>query len=463
MEERDIKCSSKEHQEINAISYCCNCDVYMCNKCENFHSNLLKNHKVFNIDYYLKKNFTGFCNEDNHKNEYEYFCKTHNTLCCVACIAKIKNKNNGKHADCVIYNIDEIINDKKKIMNDNIKYLKEISAKIQESINDVKHLFERMTDNKENLKMKVQKCFTKIRNVLNIREGELLSEIDEIYEKAFLKENMIREFEKLPRKISSLLEKGNMVQKEYSDKKKILLINECIQIENNIKDINLINENITKFKNSSNISISFSPNENEMNENIEKFKNFGKIKKIDFISAFANSNIIKNDINKQNCIVNWIKEKINKQFLEMKLIFKMTENGTDGKSFHRFCDKKGPTLILIKTTKNKIFGGFTPLNWENNGKSKIDESNQTFIFSLNLNKKFDMINPNRKAIQGFSVDYGPNFGDYDLGLKNSLKEGMTYANSSCNYLSNNKLELTGGNGDNDTFQTEEFEVYQVIY
>ena len=200
-----------------------------------------------------------------------------------------------------------------------------------------------------------------------------------------------------------------------------------------------------------------------MNENIEKFKNFGKIKKIDFISAFAYSNIIKNDINKQNCIVNWIKEKINKQFLEMKLIFKMTENGTDGKSFHRFCDKKGPTLILIKTTKNKIFGGFTPLNWENNGKSKIDESNQTFIFSLNLNKKFDMINANRKAIQGFSVDYGPNFGDYDLGLKNSLKEGMTYANSSCNYLSNNKLELTGGNGDNDTFQTEEFEVYQVIY
>jgi hypothetical protein len=71
-------------------------------------------------------------------------------------------------------------------MNDNIKYLKEISAKIQESINDAKNLFERMTDNKENLKMKVQKCFTKIRNVLNIREGELLSEIEEIYDKALL-------------------------------------------------------------------------------------------------------------------------------------------------------------------------------------------------------------------------------------------------------------------------------------
>ena len=201
-----------------------------------------------------------------------------------------------------------------------------------------------------------------------------------------------------------------------------------------------------------NININIAPDIKEIKQEKEKIKE-------------ENNEINNKDDNKdKNKIsISNPKEKINKQFLEMKLIFKMTENGTDGKSFHRFCDKKGPTLILIKTTKNKIFGGFTPLNWENNGKSKIDESNQTFIFSLNLNKKFDMINANRKAIQGFSVDYGPNFGDYDLGLKNSLKEGMTYANSSCNYLSNNKLELTGGNGDNDTFQTEEFEVYQVIY
>ena len=40
---------------------------------------------------------------------------------------------------------------------------------------------------------------------------------------------------------------------------------------------------------------------------------------------------------------------------------------------------------------------------------------------------------------------------------------MTYANTSCNYLSNENLELTGGKGNDENFQAEEFEVYQVIY
>ena len=93
----------------------------------------------------------------------------------------------------------------------------------------------------------------------------------------------------------------------------------------------------------------------------------------------------------------------------------MTINGYKGSDFHKFCDKKGPTLIIIKTKKNKIFGGFTPLNWQNNASSLIDNSNETFIFSLNLMKKYNMINRNKKAIQGFSTDYGPNFGDMILG------------------------------------------------
>ena len=35
------------------------------------------------------------------------------------------------------------------------------------------------------------------------------------------------------------------------------------------------------------------------------------------------------------------------------------------KDFHKYCDNQGPNLILVKTKKNKIFGGFTPLSWEN--------------------------------------------------------------------------------------------------
>ena len=66
--------------------------------------------------------------------------------------------------------------------------------------------------------------------------------------------------------------------------------------------------------------------------------------------------------------------------VKFEKIFTMSINGDSSKDFHNFCDNKGPTLTIIKTTKNKIFGGFTPLNWENRGGNKYDEKNQTFFF-----------------------------------------------------------------------------------
>ena len=34
------KCSAKKHSDINAISYCIECNIYMCNKCLNYHSEM---------------------------------------------------------------------------------------------------------------------------------------------------------------------------------------------------------------------------------------------------------------------------------------------------------------------------------------------------------------------------------------------------------------------------------------
>ena len=463
MEIQNKKCSSKDHKESKAVCYCCNCKVYMCNKCENFHSNLLSNHKVFDIENYIKDNFTGFCSEQNHINELEYFCKTHNTLCCAACIVKLKNKNNGKHSDCSIYKVEDIFNEKKNKFNENIKLLQKMSDNLKTSIINLKNLSEKMSQNKEELKMKIQTIFTKIRNELNSREDKLLLEVDSCYEKTFFKEDMLKEFERLPNKIKESIEKGKLFEKEFDDNNKIFLINEGIKIENNIKDINAVNENIEKCSKLSKIKIKFSPDENEINDEVERIKVFGKVKIENLEPSFESSSIIKDDNESQKLIVNWIKEKTKKKEIKYKLIFKMTEQGSEGKDFHQYCDNKGPNLILIKTTNNKIFGGFTPLSWENKAISKFDESNQTFIFSLNLNKKYDMINNKRKAIQGFSEGYGPNFGDYDFGLHKNLKEGESYANDSCNYLSNHNLDLTGGKGNNESFKTEEFEVFQVLY
>ena len=50
MENQNKKCASKEHKEIDAYFYCQECKIYMCNKCETFHSKLHPNHHTFNSD-----------------------------------------------------------------------------------------------------------------------------------------------------------------------------------------------------------------------------------------------------------------------------------------------------------------------------------------------------------------------------------------------------------------------------
>ena len=140
----------------------------------------------------------------------------------------------------------------------------------------------------------------------------------------------------------------------------------------------------------------------------------------------------------------------------------MTINGNSSLDFHKYCDNKGPTLTLVKTTKNKIFGGFTPLNWENEGGKKFDKSGQTFLFSLNLMKKFDIINKEKLSIS-CRAEYGPIFGASDFHINSNMKTGQTFANKYSNFLPENNLELIGEKGDNNSFDIEDFEVYKVIY
>ena len=52
--------------------------------------------------------FINICPEKFHQNKLEYFCKTHNKLCCVACISKIASRGYGQHLKCDICDIEEI-------------------------------------------------------------------------------------------------------------------------------------------------------------------------------------------------------------------------------------------------------------------------------------------------------------------------------------------------------------------
>lgn len=266
-------CSLKEHNEIQAKIYCQDCKIYMCNKCEKIHSGLCLNHHSYNLD---KKVFTGLCKEENHNDELVFFCKTHNQLCCAKCIIKVNRKGYGQHMNCEICNIEDTKEDKKNALNENIKKLNKLSKSLEESINKLKILFEKQNQNKEQLKMNIQKIFTKIRNALNDREDQLLLEVD----KYFIKEDIIKEGEKLPNRIKSSLEKGELINKEWKvDNKLNFIINDCLNIENTFIDINNINKSLKKFCDSNYTKkIKFFPeNDIDLNEYLEYIQNLGCI------------------------------------------------------------------------------------------------------------------------------------------------------------------------------------------
>ena len=142
----------------------------MCNKCDKLHSELFLNHPQLKIDKKGNQDFfTGICQEKNHRNELNYICKNHNKLCCIFCLSKIKNKEIRQHSDCAVCFIEEIENEKKNKLEENIKLLEELSKNFEESLHELKSSFDKINENKESIKKNIQQIFTKIRNELNNR------------------------------------------------------------------------------------------------------------------------------------------------------------------------------------------------------------------------------------------------------------------------------------------------------
>ncbi len=54
-------------------------------------------------------------------------------------------------------------------------------------------------------------------------------------------------------------------------------------------------------------------------------------------------------------------------YYKWKLIYRASKHGYTAKSFHQHCDDKGPTLIIAKSAKGWIYGGYTTQSWSGQG------------------------------------------------------------------------------------------------
>jgi len=70
----------------------------------------------------------------------------------------------------------------------------------------------------------------------------------------------------------------------------------------------------------------------------------------------------------------------------MKLLYRLTRDGSNPGDFHNRCDYKGATLTLFLSQNNRKFGGYLSKNWESEGYWKKD--NNVFVFSIDLKKKY---------------------------------------------------------------------------
>ena len=152
----------------------------------------------------------------------------------------------------------------------------------------------------------------------------------------------------------------------------------------------------------------------------------------------------------------------------MILLYRGSKNGWNIGDFHDLCDNKGATITLFKSSKGKIFGGFTSLSWESKGwfGNFGEKDNSAFLFSVSDKNTFH-VTRDQYAVCHYS-NYGPYFYkgiEVTEGPMN--KENAAKCQISGHYnikaLKDGNSALTGDGAKNkNSFTIVELEVFKVI-
>ena len=155
--------------------------------------------------------------------------------------------------------------------------------------------------------------------------------------------------------------------------------------------------------------------------------------------------------------INFLKEIIpNSKF---SLIYRATIDGDSFKTFHSKCDGIAPTIILIKTTKDKKWGAYTNNPWTTEGGCDDHKKAIYFLFSISNKKKYIRKEGITRSVCGrdkirFCDTMGISSGSSILA-KNSGEEDKGNSSRYENYVED--YEIIG----NNSFTCEEVEVFKV--
>jgi hypothetical protein len=112
-----------------------------------------------------------------------------------------------------------------------------------------------------------------------------------------------------------------------------------------------------------------------------------------------------------------------------------SRDGWEIAKFRELIFKKGPTLIIVKTTKGRICGGYTSKNWDADKNRPVFDTD-AFVFSVDTNTKYLPTNGGDKGI--WPDPNGIIFGSCILDVRsdnklNDTNEGRCYVGAGNNY------------------------------
>ena len=237
------------------------------------------------------------------------------------------------------------------------------------------------------------------------------------------------------------------------EEEKILMENESIKGTKEIEDYDKASELIRK--------------DLKIEERNEQYtfispKNLNEIQPCKPEEIMKNTKIM-NHIKEFNFLIKKINKNISytsKQFYNMKLIYRATDDGDKAEIFHQKCDNISPILIMIKTDQHRRFGGFTQTFFESTEKpvGKLDGS--AFIFSLDKLKSYDVQegqNPICTCKDKGPIFYGNECSNIYLSDNFFSKKGNV-ARKGDRFNTNEDYEINFGK---PRFLTREIEAYQI--
>jgi len=286
-----------------------------------------------------------------------------------------------------------------------VKQLKENLNVIQEDINKFSFGIDNPVDKIKglclDLKNKVQLKTEEAIEQLNEHNKKIITEIED-YERECIKSYQVKEKANIEFiKTKQELEEFNLKWNEYL--KQTVIYDEdvsvaiaksnelCIKSEKELAKLEELIFNGCEIK--------FEKNENKLDRSV-----LGSLAKHPVINQLA---ILTNE--QMTELMSLCQFSLNQNW---KLTYRATRDGFGATDFHSKCDSYQNSLVIIKSTNQNVFGGYTEQNWYGiPKKAKIDQNAFLFSFINKHNTKvFMKCKDPLNAIYAFN-EYGPIFGD----------------------------------------------------